>query len=168
VFHKQIVDWLGMRVYIISPAAAMIRMRNAEGGILVWAAKTAFLHRLPRAARNLRLPSCNPPGLARPPSSIFRPLCLFLAPLRPCVRFHLGILLSKNNFEWIFWKKGRILELLEAADAKLVLETVWGSSREARWHSSRLAQLEQRNISSYDQIVRSHYRSCLQSQTSLP
>ena len=53
-----------------------------------------------------------------------------------------------------FLENGRIIESLEEADANFKAKRA--EPRQAQWHSSRMAELEQRNKASYDQIVGSY------------
>jgi hypothetical protein len=53
-----------------------------------------------------------------------------------------------------FSESGRIIESLEEADASVSRQRA--KPRNARWQSSRMAELEQRNKASYDQIVGSY------------
>jgi hypothetical protein len=57
-------------------------------------------------------------------------------------------------FEWTSPGSGHIIESLEAANANFNAQ--WARPRRARQDPSRVAELEQRNKASYDQIVGSY------------
>ena len=53
---------------------------------------------------------------------------------------HLEATFFPKKFEWSFGRRGRIIKLLEAADANPSAR--WAETRRARWHPSRLAKLK--------------------------
>jgi hypothetical protein len=69
-------------------------------------------------------------------------------------RIQLSEELPSKYFEWTSLGNGLILESLEAANANFNAQ--WAHPRRARQDPSRMAELEQRNKASYDQIVGSY------------
>jgi hypothetical protein len=53
---------------------------------------------------------------------------------------HLEATFFPKKIEWSFGRSGRIIKLLEAADANPSAR--WAETRRARWHPSRLAKLK--------------------------